>query len=190
MPGRPDPDIAAAVRAVLEAPPRLGAVRVLAIDGPSGAGKSTLATAVLAELRNARTAAALVPTDHFATWDDPVGWWPRLADGVLNELAAGRPGHYRRMDWTNGTPMLGEVVTVEIPDVLVLEGVSAGRASIRPLLSFLGWVSGPGKAERLERGVRRDGEAARVHLRAWQEFEQGWFAVDAPFSQADRLLHL
>jgi hypothetical protein len=180
--GRPGPDVAAVVRAVLAAPPRLGPVRVLAIDGPSGAGKSTLAGAVLAELRSAGTTAVLVPSDHFATWEDPVSWWPLLADGVLGELAEGRPGHYRRMDWTSGVPVLGERVTVEVPDVLVLEGVSSGRASVRPLLSFLCWVPGPDQAERLERGVRRDGEAARLHLRTWQEFEHGWFVVDAPFS--------
>jgi hypothetical protein len=187
--GLPDPDAVAVVRAVLAAPPRLGPVQVLAIDGPSGSGKSTLAKVVLAELRSGGTTAALVPTDDFATWDDPVSWWPRLADGVLSEFAAGRPGRYRRIDWSSGSPLPGEWVIIEVPDVLVLEGVSSGRTSVRPLLSFLCWVAGPDQAERLERGVRRDGEAARVHLRAWQEFEQGWFAVDATFAQVDRVLY-
>ncbi|WP_245976342.1 uridine kinase family protein [Amycolatopsis palatopharyngis] len=183
-----DPDTTAVVRAVLAAPPRLGATRLLAIDGPSGSGKSTLAGAVCAGLRGAGVSAALVPTDDFATWDDPVGWWPRLAEGVLDEIAAGRPGRYRRMDWSSGVPVLGAWVTVHPPAVLVLEGVSAGRASIRPLLSYLCWLSGPEPAERLARSVARDGEQTRAELRAWQEFERGWFTVDATCTRADKVL--
>jgi hypothetical protein len=40
------------------------------------------------------------------------------------------------------------------------------------------WIDGPSAAERLERTVARDGEASRAHLAAWQQFEDGWFAVD------------
>ncbi|SFP67310.1 hypothetical protein SAMN05421810_10357 [Amycolatopsis arida] len=173
-------DTVGIVAAVLAAPPRLGRVRLLAVDGPSGAGKSTLAVAVVAGLRARGRRVGLVPTDHFATWDDPVSWWPRLDDGVLRPLAEGRPGRYRRMDWSTGRPRLGSEVVVPVPDVLVVEGVSAGRASVRPLLSVLCWVPGPDPATRLARAVAREGEAARAHLVAWQRFERGWFAVDDP----------
>jgi energy-coupling factor transporter ATP-binding protein EcfA2 len=90
----------AEIAALLAAPPRLGAVRVLAIDGPSGSGKSTLAAALVGELAELGRSVRTVPTDHFATWDDPVSWWPRLVDGVLAPLRAGQPGRYRMMDWT------------------------------------------------------------------------------------------
>jgi hypothetical protein len=119
-----------------------------------------------------------VSTDAFATWDDPVGWWPRLVDGVLKPLAAGVEGAYRRMDWSSGVPRPGELVRVTVADVLVVEGVSSGRASVRPLLSHLCWVSGGPEAERLARSVARDGEASRAELGRWQRFERGWFAVD------------
>lgn len=153
-------------------------MRVLAIDGPSGAGKSTLAAQVVAglEARGCRT--ALVSTDAFATWDDPVAWWPRLVDGVLRPLGDGVAGAYRRMDWTTGVPRPGELVRVPVPDVLVLEGVSSGRTSVRPLLSGLCWLSGGSEAERLAKTVARDGEGARAELARWQRFERGWFAVD------------
>ncbi|WP_255638525.1 uridine kinase [Amycolatopsis sp. DSM 110486] len=158
---------------------------MLAIDGPSGAGKSTLAEAVVAELG---TRAALVSTDAFATWDNPVAWWPQLERGVLEPLSAGRAGEYRRVDWTSGEPRPGELVTVGVPGVLVLEGVSSGRRSMRPRLSHLCWIEGGTAAERLERAVARDGEASRAHLRRWQLFEQGWFAVDGtPESAQTRL---
>ena len=151
---------------------------MLAIDGPSGAGKSTLAAQVVAGLRARGCRTALVSTDAFATWDDPASWWPRLVDGVLRPLADGVAGAYRRVDWTTGVPRPGELVRVAVPDVLVLEGVSSGRTSVRTLLSHLCWVSGGPAAERLARAVARDGEAARAELERWQRFEHGWFAVD------------
>lgn len=164
-------------------------MRVLAIDGPSGAGKSTLAAQVVEELTARGCRTALVSTDAFATWDDPVAWWPRLVDGVLRPLAAGRPGAYRRMDWTTGVPRPGELVRVAVPEVLVLEGVSCGRTSARPLLSHLCWLSGGPEAARLAGTVARDGAAARAELARWQRFERGWFAVDGtPGAAGTRLL--
>jgi len=161
-------------------PPRLGAVTLVAIDGPSGSGKSTLADELAGEL-----GAEIIRTDDFATWDDPVAWWPRLRDGVLHPLAAGRPGSYTRTEWTDGTPGPGAMITVNPPKVLLLEGVSAGRRSVRPLLSALVWreVADPG--ERLERAVARDGESSRTRLMAWQRFENGWFPVDGTKAAAD-----
>jgi uridine kinase len=164
------------------APARLGAVRLVAVDGPSGAGKSTVARKLAAEL-----GATVLPTDHFATWDDPVAWWPRLLDGVLDPLARGETGRYQRMEW-DGLPHLGEWLTVEPPEVLVLEGVSSARRSIADRLSFAIWVDLPDAAVRLERAVARDGESSRKHLRRWQDFERGWFAIDDPRSRADHVL--
>ena len=172
------------IEALLAAPARLGGVRVLAIDGPSGAGKSTLATQVVDALRGSGYRTGLVSTDAFATWDDPVAWWTRLVDGVLRPLANGVEGAYRRMDWSTGSPRPGEFVRVPVPDVLVLEGVSSGRTSVRPLLSHLCWLSGGSAAERLARAVARDGEAARAELGRWQRFERGWFAVDGTSAAA------
>ncbi|WP_298180650.1 uridine kinase [Saccharomonospora sp.] len=173
--------------AVSAAPPRLGAVRLVAVDGPSGSGKSAFARKLTAELRNRGVHAELVSTDDFATWDDPVSWWPRLAE-VLDRIAVGLPGRYRAWDWSTGEPRPGAEVRVAVPDVLVVEGVSSGRASIRPRLSRLCWVEVPNPEKRLERAVARDGEAARPMLQAWQRFERGWFAVDEARRHADDVI--
>jgi uridine kinase len=174
-----------ALDGLLDRPARLGGVRLVAIDGPSGSGKSVLADAVAAELRAAGTRTGLVRTDHFATWDDPVAWWPRLAAGVLDPLRNGRPGTYLCVEWRDGKPHPGPYLAVEVPEVLVLEGVSAGRRSVRADLSLLIWCEHRDPAERLERAVARDGEACRAPLRAWQRFEEGWFAVDQTGDAAD-----
>lgn len=174
---------------LLAAPAKLGDVRVLAVDGPSGAGKSTLAAVIVEGLRGRGARVELVASDDFATWSDPVSWWPRLVEGVLEPLGHGHSGRYRRMDWTSGHPRLGEFVDVAVPEILVLEGVSVGRASLRSRLSGLWWVDGLSAGERLERAVARDGEGARESLKAWQRFECGWFAVDDTRSFADCVLH-
>ncbi|MFB9906324.1 uridine kinase family protein [Allokutzneria oryzae] len=165
------------------APARLGAVKLVAVDGPSGAGKTTAAARLVEALGVERT--ALVPTDHFATWDEPVSWWPRLVAGVLDPFRRGEPARYRRVEWSDGSPREGAEVRLDTPEILVLEGVSSGRRSIGPLLSVLVWVRSGDRESRLIRAVARDGEACREPLRRWQDFESGWFAVDGTASRAD-----
>jgi hypothetical protein len=126
-----------------------------------------------------------VPTDHFATWDDPVAWWPRLVDGVIRPLLRGEPGRYRRMEWRDGVPALGAEVVVEPTEVLVVEGVSAGRRAATPWLSRLVWVEAD---DALERAVARDGEASRADLVRWKDFELGWFQVDGTRARADLIV--
>ncbi|WP_246244067.1 uridine kinase [Amycolatopsis pithecellobii] len=179
----PDAALSELAAAVLAWPPRLGDVRLVAVDGPSGAGKSTFAAKLAGALAPARV--TIISTDSFATWDDPVAWWPRLAEGVLEPLEHAQTGHYTKLDWTSGRPVPGERITVAPPDILILEGVSAGRKSVRPRLSALFLVIGPDPVERLERAVRRDGEASRAHLRRWQAFERGWFPVDGTFTHME-----
>ncbi|MFD9961009.1 uridine kinase [Amycolatopsis sp. NPDC058986] len=158
---------------------------MLAVDGPSGAGKSTFARSIVADFRARDVPVVLLSTDEFATWNDPVAWWPRLFEGVLRPLSDGSPGAYRRMEWPPEGPCLGASVTVPVPEVLVLEGVSSGRSSVRPLLSHLCWVDGGDEAARLARSVARDGLDHRSDLRRWQLFERGWFAVDGTREAAD-----
>lgn len=161
-------------------PPRLGRTTLIAIDGPSGSGKTTYAAELAAGLD-----ATVISTDDFATWDDPVSWWPRLVEGVLDPIEHGRPGRYRKTEWTDGHPHPGAYRRIEVPEVLVLEGVSAGRKSISGKLSSLVWCEFPDERVRFEYVVARDGEQARIPLLTWQNFERGWFAVDQTKSRAD-----
>lgn len=168
-------------------PPRLGRTTLIAIDGPSGSGKTRLAARLAAEL-GARAVTAVVSTDDFATWDDPVSWWPRLVNDLLVPIELGKTACYQRIEWADGRPYPGGTRRVEVPDVLVIEGVSAGRRSISDTLSHLVWCEVPDETTRLERAVARDGEDARKHLLTWQEFERGWFAVDQTKARAETLI--
>jgi uridine kinase len=148
-----------------------GPVRLVAIDGPGGAGKSTFAS----RLSRALDAASVVHTDDFASTDNPVKWWPRLLEQVIQPLAAGRRARYQRFDWS--TESLAEWIDVEPCPVVIIEGVSAGRSEWRHHLAFLIWIETP-QAERLRRGLERDGADALDDWEAWVAEEELHFEAD------------
>ena len=169
-------------------PPRLGRIRLVTVDGPSGSGKTVFAAALADRLRAGGRHTELVGVDLLTTWDDPFGWWPRLDDGLLRPLAAGRPGTIRANDWSTGEPVPGPLVTVPVPQVLILEGVSSGRAAVAGRTSVAIWVEVPDRAERLERALRRDGEHQRRHFLSWQMAEDGHFPAEGTRARADLIV--
>ncbi len=175
-------DLAASV---VRLPPRLGPVRLVAVDGPSGAGKSRFAG------RLGRTLGApVVHTDDLLDgWDDQFTFWDRLAAQVLEPLRHGRPGSYRRYLWHRGA-FGGAPVTVAPSDVVVLEGVSAARRAIRPELSLAVFVTAPADL-RLRRALARDGGdgvAFQAYLERWRAREDRHFAADDTAAHADLIV--
>lgn len=174
-------DLAELVLWVTERRPRsLGAGRLLCIDGPTGSGKSVLASAV------ARAAGEEVAVLHV---DDMLDGWDGLHEvaakvrrDVLDPLARGAVGRYRRYDWPTGR--FAEQHEVPPVDLLVLEGVGAGDPSYAGLITTLVWMDAPAPL-RLERGVERDGEALRPRLVKWMEDEEALFARGATRQRAD-----
>lgn len=152
--------------------------RIVAIDGPGGAGKSTLASQLSAVLNNA----PIVHTDDFASWDNPLDWWPRLINQVLNPLAINQETHYQRYDWT--LEKLAEWHRLEPTDYLILEGVSASRKAFKPYLTYCIWVETP-REERLRRGLERDGEAMRSQWEQWMRDEDAYIEREHPDETAD-----
>lgn len=151
--------------------------KILAVDGLGGAGKSTLAAALATRL-----AAPIVQTDDFASWDQPLDWWPRLLAEVLEPLSRNEACRFRRTDW-EGTGR-EEWVAVEPADVVILEGVGASRAVFRPFVTCAVWVETP-REERLRRGLERDGEAARQRWLDWMAEEDDYVAREQPRLRAD-----
>ena len=171
---------------MLDAPPRLGGTRLGVVDGPSGSGKTTFAQDWAAAVRSAGCeSVAVFSSDLLATWDEPFGWWTAFDDGVLQPLSRGRPGRARLTDWTAGPPQPGDWLTIPVPDVLILEGVSCGRRALDGRASLLVWIELADRAARLDRAVGRDGERARAHLTTWQQDEDGFYAVDRTAERAD-----
>ena len=171
---------------VIEAPPRLGRARYVAVDGPAGAGKTTFAGRLAVALRAAGASVEELHTDDLLDgWTDTVSFWPRL-DAVLTDLRAGRTGRYQRYDWSAGR--FGDTwQPVPVPDVLLVEGVSSARAAT---LAYLGLsvfvVADP--AVRLARGLARDGEALRGEWERWMVAEREHFTADGTADRADVLV--
>jgi uridine kinase len=158
-----------------------GRPRVVAVDGRGGSGKSTLA----GQLRAVIPRSAVVHTDDVAWHHSFFDWADLLAEHVLGPLRAGRAVRYRPPGWvTKQRPG-----AIEVPagtDLVVVEGVGAGRRELAHLLDAVVWVqSDLEEAER--RGLARDlaagvegGEAAA--RRFWDE----WMAEELPFLAEQR----
>jgi uridine kinase len=167
-------------------PARLGPVRLVAIDGGSGAGKTTFADRLAVALGAAGTRSVIVHTDDLLDgWADQFTFWPRLRDGVLKPLASGRPGRYRRYDWVAGR--FAEEQAVPVPDVLIIEGVSAARAEVRAWLTLAVFLTAD-PALRLSRALARDGAAIEPELRRWMAAEDSYFAREATPEWVDILI--
>jgi len=169
---------------VLDRPPRLGPVRLVAVDGPSGAGKSTFAARLAEVLRAAGATVTTVPTDDLLDgWDDQFTFWERLERRVLAPLRRGEPGGYHRYDWHRAEFDAG-LTPVPSTDVVIVEGVTSARRVIRAELSFSVFVTAPAELS-LARVLTRDGEGVREPLLAWRRAEAGFHDQDGTRAAVD-----
>lgn len=161
-------------------PALLGACRLVCVDGPAGSGKTTLASQV-ADLSGA-TVVHL--DDLYPGWEGLFEVERHVLD-LLAPLAEGRPGHYRRFDWS--AYEFAETREVKPASMLVLDGVGSGSRGWRNLVSTLVWVEAP-EGVRLERGLARDGESVRERWVQWMRDEDRLFAQERTRAAADLLL--
>ncbi len=153
-------------------------VRLVAVDGPGGSGKSTFA----ARLARAAGDAPVVHTDDFASWDEPLNWWPRLLAQVVEPLMADEPARYQRYDWVDR--QLAEWHSVPAVPLVIIEGVSSGRSEWSRHLAYVCWLE-TDRAVRLRRGLDRDGAAAGSLWDEWMANEDRHFARDDSRARAD-----
>jgi uridine kinase len=178
--GRPLTSFAELAERVRAAPAQLGATRLVCVDGPAGSGKTTFA---------GRLVAALGPGTAVVHMDDVYAGWTldgavdRLVAGVLEPLAAGRPGAYHRYDWA--ADRFEDVPTaVPVPEVLVVEGCGSSPRTLDDRTTLRIWVEAP-RQLRLARGLARDGADLADHWHRWQETEAAEFGREATRARAD-----
>ncbi len=157
--------------------PTLGPGRLICVDGLAGSGKTTFA-AELGRLTRA----------HVVHLDDIYPGWRGLDEvapevlALLTDLAAGKPGHYRRWDWQRNRH--AEVVQVHLTPLLVLEGVGSGQRAWADLITTLVWIDAA-QETRLRRGLARDGAQVRRHWLQWQADEQDLLSREQTDVRAD-----
>jgi hypothetical protein len=153
--------------------------RLVCVDGPAGSGKSTLAT----QLAVAFACPVVHLDDLYEGWEaGPDGGARRLGEWVLEPLAAGRAGRYRRYDWLAGA--YAEEHDVERGPVLVVEGCGAAARQVDRWAALKIWVEAD-DAERLRRGLERDGELAREHWLRWMADEAAHYARERTRERSD-----
>ena len=158
-------------------PPAGMRTRIVAVDGLGGAGKSSFARHLARAL-----GATIVETDDFASWENPVDWWPRLIEELLLPISRNETARFERSVW--GPDMEPETREVDAAEILILEGVTASREAFRPYLTYAIWVESPPEL-RLRRGLERDGEDALEAWREWMVEEDRYRERERPDERAD-----
>jgi hypothetical protein len=100
---------------------------------------------------------------------------PRLTAQVLDPLARGESARYAPYDWA--LRRFGAPRTLEPGPAILVEGVGAGRAALRPRLAALLWMERDA-AGSWERGRRRDGPGLSSFWDGWTRAEAAHFAAD------------
>ncbi|WP_406348897.1 hypothetical protein OHA44_32100 [Streptomyces sp. NBC_00144] len=170
--------LAAAIRA---RPVSCGPVRLIAVDGHAGSGKSTF-SATLAE---ALGGVPVLHLDDLATHQELFDWTGRLDAQVIGPFTRGEAARYAPYDWT--LRRFGPERTIDATDVVIVEGVGAGRRALRPYLAQLLWMD-RGAAASWARGRHRDGPALTDFWDGWTAAEARHFAGDPSRPFADLLV--
>ena len=165
--------------------PQLGAVRLVCLDGPAGSGKTTLAAALAAA---DPTATVVHMDDLYDGWSALVGdraaeLTRRVAEDLLDPLAAGRPGAYRRYDWPGAA--FAERHEVPPGGLLVLEGCASAQRAWAGRTAAAVWVEVPRPVRTARWLARDDDPRAARQCRDWQRDEDAWFAADGTRSRAE-----
>lgn len=170
--------------------PRNGPV-VLAVDGRGASGKSTLTERLVTRATADGLRATAVHTDDVAWNQSFFDWVDLLRDGILVPARRGDDVRYRPPAW----PAHGRAGTISVPartDLLVVEGVGAGRRELSEFLDAVVWVQSDfAQAER--RGIARDAASAVngdeeetiAFWHRWMDEELEFLAADRPWDRAD-----
>jgi uridine kinase len=169
---------------ILRNQPRSADTRIVAVDGQSGAGKTTFAAALAKALEARGATVATVHTDDLLDgWDDQFTFWDRLLDQVVNPLLHKEPAAYRRYDWIRER-FDDDLTPVPPADVVIVEGVSAARESMRKVADLTVFLR-VSEDEAWRRLRDRDPEEAMPFLVAWKAREGRHFAADRTAEQVD-----
>ncbi|MEU5978092.1 hypothetical protein [Streptomyces sp. NPDC047315] len=163
-------------------PPSCGPVRLVAVDGHAGSGKSTFAG------RLATVLGGDVPVlhlDDLASHEAYFDWTGRVLDQVVDPLSRGITAHYEPYDWV--ARHFAPARELPPAPLVLIEGVGAGRAALRPHLARLLWMERSPEESWL-RGRQRDGIGLSAFWDSWTVAETQHFLADPSRAFADALV--
>ncbi len=140
--------------------PGLGTTRLIVIDGPAGSGKTTISSRLSEHLK-----AELYHLDAVLEgWSGLANLRHRYEHEMLAPLRQDQPAIFPEWDWDNDK--VSGSRTLEPTAILIVEGVGSADRIVDGLASLRIWVEAP-EAERLRRGIERDGAATENLWQAW-----------------------
>ena len=168
--------------------PKVGDTLFIAIDGHGGSGKSSLA-----QLLSDKLNASIIHTDDFASWNNPINWWPQVIEKVFEPIKDGAKSlSYPRSTWWDNHDSQ-PIVEQSVTPVMILEGVSSSRKEFSEYISLKVFVNTP-KEICFQRGVERDsgtGKTKEEILKLWEQWfveEEEYMRRDLPLKHADIVL--
>lgn len=163
------------IRGLLDRPRSTTGAFLLAVDGRSSNGKSTIAARIAAAVPDT----AVVHTDDVAWWHSRFGWDDLLVTGIIDPLRRSEAVSYRPPAWDKrGRP--GSIPVSSAAKLVVIEGVGAGRRSLRPLLDAVIWVQSDLDMTEQRNEARVD--AGEIDPVGYQE----WMGEETPFQASER----
>jgi len=153
---------------------------LILIDGAAGSGKTTLAVKIAETLK-----ANLVHTDDVCWYADIIHWDGEMIDGIVNPWLNKKNVAYKPTGWIKKNRPGS--IDVDPNKALIVEGVGAGRKSLRALAAYSIWVDTESEIAR-NRVIQRDivnGENGGT-LESVTQFADWWDSLTMPFLSEEK----
>jgi len=157
---------------------------LITIDGPAGSGKTTLAEMIHENLAKGGESVATIHMD-----DLYAGWELALSPELTQSLEQILTTYFERgqiqipqYDWLE--ERFSSPLTINSPNVLILEGVGSGQKITRDSADIKLWIEAPREIA-FARVLERDGENIRPQMQQWQVRESAHFLEEGTKSAAD-----
>jgi uridine kinase len=156
---------------VNESSKKCGQTKIIVIDGPAGSGKTTLAKSLSGLLENC----PIIHMDEiYDGWENALS--PKtsqdLVEWVINPLLESRSIEFVKYDWYLEKRI--EKVVINLPKVLIIEGVGSSSFEISKHASLKLWIE-VNKETGINRVLTRDGQQIQEQMKKWQSQESKFF---------------
>lgn len=177
---------------VIKTRPRKQQTLLIGIDGCGASGKSTFAQAITTNHPDTtivhmddfyRPSRERLPEHLIANLIGPDFDWLRLHDQVITPLSRDREASYQKYDWDQDA--MADWRSLPVGGTIIIEGIYSTRHELAPYYDFTCWIDCP-RDLRLERGLARDGENARMRWeKYWMPAEDRYVELHKPDQRAD-----